>query len=490
MNIGRIAPLALPAFGAVVPCLLVTLSLAASLHACSPQGGERPWARRQREIQDGAGGLPEEILKLQSLEKVEVPSLDAAIDLALAAAQQAADPLIDREYHTGRHLLVPEDHDTIQAAIDAANDRDIVVVAAGTYFELLTMKQGVMLVSDASEMGAELVAVPGARTRLPRRTLRTILDGSKSAPSHHGMLDFPPGATCATIIDGFTIQGLPEQDHHIPGHAHGLNLRGASPVVTNCFIRKNGSTGIGNHVLFADQETKLEDRDFRHANITHQASAVIYRNIICDSLGRGIGCNHFASPFILGNEVFANSDAEQGEMNGPGIGAKHGATPTIIGNIVHDNPGGGISSRVGVAQGKHSIDRPTAPLVQRNVVYGNGTERPGISNAGGGSTERPVTFVDNIIFDSGAVGIGLSEGAVGIITGNIVCRSHLGGIAVNAGTALRLSDNKVTATGAPGFLVVAGSKVLRMEGNAADSTLGPRFVVRDSTVGKTRDAKK
>jgi hypothetical protein len=466
--------------------LLITCCLASSLQALSPQEGERPWERRRRETQDRAGGLPEKVLKLQSLEKVKAPSIDAAISVALAAARRVADPLIDRKYHTGRRLRVPQDHGTIQAAIDTASPRDVVVVAAGTYFELITMKAGVLLVSATAEGGDELVPVPRARTRLPRRTLRTILDGSKATPSRHGMIDFPPGANRHTIVDGFTIQNLPAQDHHKPGHAHGLNMRGASPVVMNCYIRKNGSTGIGNHVLYADQGAKMATRDFRHANIKHQAAAVIYRNIICESLGRGVGCNHFSSPQILGNEVFANSDAEHGETNGPGIGAKHGATPTIIGNIVHDNPGGGISSRVGMAQGKHPIDRPTSPMVKSNVVYGNGTRRPGISNSGGGSKEQPVTFVDNFVFDSGAVGIGLVDGAVGIITGNIVCRSALGGIAVNASIALRLTDNKVTKTGAPGFLIVNGSSVLRMEGNAADSTRGPRFVLQASTIGKRK----
>ena len=249
-------------------------------------------------MQDRAGGLPEKILELQSLERVKAPSIDEAIGLALAAARKAVEPLIDRNYHRGLRLRVPQDHATIQAAIDAAKPRDVVVVEAGTYFELIAMKDGVMLISEASKKGDELVAVPRARTKLPRRSLRTIIDGSKAEPSRHGMFDFPAGASRHTVVDGFTIQNLPEQDHHIPGHAHGLNMRGASPLVMNCYIRKNGSTGIGNHVLYTDQGAELAARDFRHANIKHQASAVIYRNIICYSLGRGIGCNHFASPFI------------------------------------------------------------------------------------------------------------------------------------------------------------------------------------------------
>jgi hypothetical protein len=213
--------------------------------------------------------------------------------------------------------------------------------------------------------------------------------------------------------------------------------------------------------------------------------AVIYRNIITENVGLGVGNNHFSTAHVLGNETFRNSDVELGHVPSPGIGAKHGAAPMIIGNIVHDNPGGGILSKGGEPQGIHPIDRPTHPTVMKNVVYHNGQTRPQIGCDGGGSDSTPVCLVGNFVYDAGAVGIGIKDSAVAIIEKNLVSGSEAPGIAVNGATALKLNYNKVTGANAPGFVIKAGSNVLEMVGNASDSNLGPRFMLRDATIVST-----
>jgi len=443
--------------------------------------------RKRHAAQDRVGGLPPEILAQQSNEKVQMPTIDDAVKIALAAAEEAALPLIDTKFHNnGKTITVPEDYKSIQAAIDAAKSGDVVLVKPGTYYELLVMKDGVKVVSDSADGGDELVPVDGAMLKLPSRTLRTIIDGSRSKTTHNGMFDFNPGVGRKTIIDGFTIQNLPAQNHHIPGHAHALNVRGASPVITNCLIRNNGSTGIGNHVVYHDQDSPMPDRDFRWANIKYRASAVIFHNIVYGNLGLGIAGNHFSDPYILGNEVFNNSDAELGDDPSSGMGNKHGSAATIIGNINHDNPGGGINCKVGAPQGKYHIDRPTHPTIMKNVVYDSGSIKPGISCDGSGSETMPVKIIGNYVFNSGLTGIGLQNGSVGIIEDNMVAESNLSGISVKGSTALRLNRNKVTGTKeAPGFVIVNRGKVRKMIGNASDSNKGPRFVIgRDEIVGE------
>lgn len=447
------------------------------------QQGEKPWERRRRETQDRIGGLPADVLEKQSKEPVKIPSIEEAVKLGLAAARKEAQPLIDRTSHSGKVLKVPGDHETIQAAIDAAKEGEVVLVGPGTYFELLVMKDGVKLASDPADGGDDLADVKGAKIQLPRRTLRTILDGSKSKSSHHGMIDFDPGLGRTTVVDGFTIQNLPHQNHHLPGHAHGINVRGASPIITNCLIRKNGSTGIGNHVVYHDQGKPIGKRDFRWENVKHESKAIIYNNIIHGNLGLGIGCNHFSAPHILGNEVFDNDDSELGEEPSPGLGNKHGSAATIIGNIVHDNPGGGILCKSGKPQGAHPIDRKTRTQVASNVVYKNGTFRPGIGSDAGGSKEEPIRIVGNHVYHAGATGIGLTGGAVGVVKENYVSESRRAGIAIDGSTALELNQNKVTRSlEAPGFVILDGAVVVEMKGNASDMNQGPRFLLRGGTI--------
>lgn len=448
------------------------------------RGQEKPWEANRRKMQDRIGGLPKEVLDRQDNRKVVVPAIEEAVATALAAAKKAAGPLIDRQSHNGRTIVVPDEHTSIQKAIDAARAGDTVLVKPGTYYELLTLKSDVRLVSDSAGGGDKLATAQGARLELPARALRTILDGSKSKPSKHGIIDFELGANRKTIVDGFTIQNLPKQNHHIPGHAHALNIRGSSPVITNCLIRNNGSTGIGHHVVYHDQSNPIATRDFRWANIKHQASPVIYNNILHGNLGLGLGCNHFASPFILGNDVFDNDDSELGEAPTPGIGGQHGSFATIIGNIVHDNPGGGILCKAGEPQGTHPIDRPTHPTISKNVVYDNGVSAPGIASGAGGSENTPLRIEGNFVYNAGATGIAVSRGATAIITDNIVAGSKMPGIAVNGSTALKLNGNKVTGVKqGPGFMLVAGALIREMTGNAADSNAGPRFMARDAKFG-------
>lgn len=439
--------------------------------------------QQRRIMQNKISGLPESVLALQNDDPVQIPSLEEAIVFALKAAKKAATDLIDTDFHNdGQRIMVPNDYKTIQEAINNANSGDTVVVSAGIYYEQLVMKDGVKLVSDPSEQGNELFAVPDAHIKLPKRTLRTIIDGSKSIPSKHGMVDFDPGVGRNTIIDGFTIQNLPMQNHHVPGHAHGLNVRGASPIIANCLIQNMGSTGIGSHVVYNDQDEKVPNRDFRWANVKHQASAVLYNNIIHSSVGLGIGCNHFSSPFILGNEVYKNSDAVLGEAPTPGMGNKHGSFATIIGNIVHDNPGGGIMAQKGSPQGKYGVDRPTHPTISNNVVFDNGSNKPGISCRSAGSLETPIRINSNYVYRATSVGIGISKNSVGIIEDNMVMHSKYPNITINGSIALKLNRNKILGLGyTPGITIVNKSVVHEMIGNGVENGESLRFKVEGSS---------
>ena len=424
-------------------------------------------------------GLPEILESKQFFKPSTEIKFNEAISLGVTAAQNAVKSQIIQK-HPGKTIIVPDDFASIQLAINAASKGDIVRVKPGIYYEQLYIKNGIFLTSASSSKESLPVSVEGAQIKMPARTLKTIIDGSKSQPSPKGMLDFAEGAGKSTVVDGFTIQNLPHQNHHIPGHAHAVNLRGSSPVIMNCIVQNNGSTGIGSHVVYHDQDNEIDNRDFRKDNIKFQAAALLYRNIIRGNLGRGIGCNHFATPTIAGNEIMHNDDSELGPP-GPGIGIKHGASPIVIGNIVHHNTGGGILAMFGADQGINPLIEPPSPQITHNIVYENGFQRPAISCQQSGKENIPVLISNNYVSGFGGIGIGIGKQSYGIIRENFVTTGKFAGIAVNSGTALDIRENTVSnATRA--FIFINQAVVRQLSGNRLYRTRDQPFLVQDSIV--------
>jgi class 3 adenylate cyclase/tRNA A-37 threonylcarbamoyl transferase component Bud32 len=451
--------------------------------------GREDLEARKSKMQDKAGGVPEHILKRQTIARVEAPSMAAAVSLAQQAAREAADKLIDHTFHKGDRLRVPQDFKTIQSALDHAKAGDIVIVKEGRYFESVVMKDGVKLVSDSSHGGERLVPVDGAQLRLPARTLRTIIDGSKARGSAYWVVDFGEGTGRHTMVDGFTVENLPVQEQHILANAQAVNVRGGAPIIMNCYIRKNASMGLGSHVVFKPVKHKRSKpkHHFVWTDVKRKAEPVIYGNVISQNLGQGILCNAFSAPHILGNEFFLNAfpySAELGQKPSAGIGTKYGAAPTVIGNIVHDQPGGGILLDVGRYQDVDDARRPPQlPGVLQNLVFRCGEHGPSIL-CGGGTRGAPVRCVGNLVYDAGWIGIDLLKDGVCIVEENAVFGAAAPGIRVDGATVVKLNRNKVTGANAPGFIIKNGGEVLEMVANVSDLNKGPRFVLRNGTIGE------
>lgn len=93
---------------------------------------------------------------------------------------------------------VPRDYPSIQAAIDAAQTRDLILVDPGTYRERIRLKAGITVKSSGDDSKGQLGL---------KRAEATIIDGAGGAESE-------PGVTMAedAALDGFTVTGVGKYD--------------------------------------------------------------------------------------------------------------------------------------------------------------------------------------------------------------------------------------------------------------------------------------
>jgi len=96
-----------------------------------------------------------------------------------------------------RNINVPDDYETIQAAIDAAQDGNVVLVDEGTYYENINFKGKAITVASQFYMDGDT-----------SHKSKTIIDGSQpSNPDSGSVVTFESGEDTTSILMGFTITG-------------------------------------------------------------------------------------------------------------------------------------------------------------------------------------------------------------------------------------------------------------------------------------------
>ncbi len=289
-------------------------------------------------------------------------------------------------------IYVPKDYPKIQAAINAAKIGDEVIVSPGTYKEYLEMKKGVAVRSKGTKK--ERKNHTAAR--------RTIVDTG-------GLAGVPvvEGADYATI-DGFTLTGLAPLDHHVPGHAHGINCRGTSMIIINNIITNMGSTGIGNHVRG------------KKRSMSYIANNIIYENI-----GLGVGSNHNSSATVVHNIIYSNTDV--------GIGIRNGAHSLIERNTVYNNTWSGMGTRDG-----------GFPAFLKNVVYDNGSNKKPTMGAGIGVSGAHAQLIEgNITYRNYLAGIGMRKQARAVIRDNETYSNRFSGIGLDNAAYAMIDGNTI-----------------------------------------------
>lgn len=330
---------------------------------------------------------------------------------------------------TAKTIQVPQDHKTIQSAIDSSKPGDVIMVQPGTYRERILMKPGITVRS----VGDDSKGMLGLK-----RAEMTILDGNVKGAKG-------PGVTMAesSTLDGFTVTGVGKYDdalwkkHHetlgeeqpderigAPGTA-GISVTG----ITTCTIRNNivhhiGYTGIAIMGAKGKRVSPHVVRNVTYRNMgggigsMKKSTAIIEENLCFENYYAGIGHNN-ASPLVINNVCHSNVRA--------GIGISEGSCPIVRGNKCYKNRRAGI----GIRTGEH-----TQPVVEDNDCHEN--EMAGIGNR---EKARPI-IRNNRCYKNRMAGIGSRDEARAVIEGNECYENEMAGIGSRLGAAPVIRDNR------------------------------------------------
>jgi Bacterial Ig-like domain (group 3)/Right handed beta helix region len=254
--------------------------------------------------------------------------------------------------HAQNTIHVPIDQPTIQAAINAANNGDTVLVAPGTYNENIDF------------MGKAITVTSGAKSFSDPAVATTIISGKGNGP----VVVFQTNETSASILNGFTIQD---------GTTIAVYLPGTSPTVSNNIITKN----MGCAVLVTGSAV----------------GAVISGNDISQTTTSNAVANCGLSTI-----PFSGSPDP-----GAGINVTGDSNVQIVGNTIEGSTQGGV-----VALGSSGT---ATLLMMNNIIRNNGNPPAGffIPEAVLVKNFGPVSLIQNLIYDNGSTN---SFGGVYVLT--------------------------------------------------------------------------
>jgi len=239
----------------------------------------------------------------------------------------------------GRTITVdddgPADFNNIQAAINDANDGDIVVVAVGTYTG--TGNRDIDFLGKA-------ITVRSTDPNDPDIVAATIINCDGTVADPHKGFFFDRGEDSNSVVSGFTITG------GYDWRGGGIDCRhNSNPTIINCIINRNSANNGGGGLAIWYSSPRVIHCTFSENLATFG--------------GGGIDCSDDSSPTIINCTISGNS-----AMYGGGIACVKGS-PTISNCLISNNSawlGGGIE------------------CVKSNVTIANCTISGNLAERGGG----------------------------------------------------------------------------------------------------------
>ena len=293
----------------------------------------------------------------------------------------AATPWLD-ECDTALH--VPSEYATIQGAIDASSNGDVIAIAAGTYYEhsLNPSGKAITIGSASGNLDVTIDAQQGG--------IVFVIDSGEGE---------------GTVIKDLVITGGIASGPYPSYYGGGIDCNGSNPTITGCTISGNTASGSGDYSwlisggggIYCGYSSPTISNCTISGNTASGSDAKPWQNvgggIYCEhsnttiinctisgntaTLGGGIYCNDGSSPTISGCTISGNT-----AVSGGGIYC-YDSDGTIIDCTISDNTayhGGGITCR--------HLSRPTITncTISGNTAYDVGggiwcwTSRPTITN--------------------------------------------------------------------------------------------------------------
>jgi len=301
---------------------------------------------------------------------------------------------------------VPDDFETIQAAIDASRDGDEIRVSEGRYEENLTV----------TDLDVDIIGNPDDPSSV-------IIDGAQEGI----VITFSGDIRNSTILDGFTIIGGEDRERS----AGGIRCFRTSPSLQNLIVTENiGARGGG--IIVEDGNPGIRDIQIFN-NITDgygggitlmgDASPVMTNLVIRnnESVNRGGGLASFSRgrPELHESEITNNNSENNGgglfsqgnmvlvdvsinnngcEGDGGGIYANGNITVTRV--IIADNYAGGIGGGI-YMDGQRPVFERMLITGNRTMSLGGGVFISGTPNNVSAPTFNHVTFAGNTAEQAG-----------------------------------------------------------------------------------------